>query len=76
MKCPKCKGQVNRVEGLSTEPEGIRNDCWCEECKIMFTCTKAMFVKRLKLEASYAPKLKELVVHELEYLLERIRQHS
>ena len=30
----------------------------------------------MKLEASYAPKLKELVVHELEYLLERIRQHS
>ena len=66
MKCPICKSEVYRVDGLSTENEGLRPDYWCEECKVMFTCTKAGLYKRLKLIDYYAPDAKNRFIRELE----------
>lgn len=42
MECKKCQGDLYCIEGLSSEPEGIRNDVYCPDCHIHYMSTKAM----------------------------------
>lgn len=69
MKCRTCLERLHRVEGLQTDPEGIRSDYWCEECKVMYTCTKAGLSPRLVLRDRYEGNAKERIYRLLSRLL-------
>lgn len=44
MKCPSCGGRLKTIRGQSSEPEGIRNDAWCEKERQRYMVTKAYAV--------------------------------
>jgi hypothetical protein len=72
MLCPKCGEPLYRVSGLSTESEGFREDCWCEECHTMFKCTKAMLVPRLVLKDAYAGVAADRIRRHAELILKEL----
>ena len=43
-KCPNCGEGLHRIRGLSSEPEGLREDRYCPTCNTHYMCTKAHFV--------------------------------
>ena len=70
--CPKCSEKLYEIRGLSSEPEGIRPDYFCDECNIVYTCTKAHFRKRLILKPPYEPDVKEKIRNLCERILEEL----
>ena len=76
MKCKICGSELYRGEGLSTESDGIRSDYWCEECKTMFTSTKACLVKRLVLRDAYEGDAKERLLRLASKLLGELRNEN
>jgi hypothetical protein len=53
MTCPKCGEDVYRIKGLHHDREQMRDDCWCEDCKTMFSCHAHGLEKRLVLKDVY-----------------------
>jgi len=53
--CPECgtTDDFYKVEGLCTDRDGIREDYWCEECKIHFGMRAHGFTKRYVLHDPY-----------------------
>lgn len=49
MEC-KCGYPLHRIEGCSSESEGIRSDYWCPECKTIFSCHASGLYPMYKLE--------------------------
>ena len=46
MTCPQCHNELYRIEGLSSEPDGIRLDAFCNHCFRVFYVSKAHTIER------------------------------
>lgn len=58
MDCPKCGEQVYIVKGLHHDRDDMRDNRWCEECKIMFSCHAHGLEERLVLKDVYESEAK------------------
>ena len=45
MECKDCGDKLYRINGLCTDPQGIREDAYCADCNIRYMVTKSSLVK-------------------------------
>jgi hypothetical protein len=59
--CPECGARLYVVQGLCHDRDGMRNNRWCEECKVMYSTHASGFNQRLVLKDAYEGKARERI---------------
>jgi transcriptional regulator NrdR family protein len=73
MDCPECGEELFRISRLCHDREGIRDNEWCEECKIMFACYAHGLVKRLVLKDIFESNARDRIVNLLQRALKEVK---
>ena len=75
-KCPKCAEEMYRVEGLTSDSDGLRSNYWCEDCKIMYASYAEGYYARLVLKDKYESPAKERILGLLAAAMREVRGHA